>query len=609
MTQISWTDLYPYYTMRDPKLKDFMSFLVSEKRLFEKQHAAAMAMPLKERVERGIALDKLGLESCDDPTKMRITIHGFNNSKFRLGDHINLHRGDPTSPTESFDCKITDEDEDAYVIDFKNFAAQLARSNDRGWVIDQASSKVTFSIMHTVLRDIEQYYRKDLMVDLLRGQIARNVDTKHYSEIEATDFDVIPCSNPISRLDQSQRKAFLNAVTCDRLHLVQGPPGTGKTFMIAFLCGYLASQGKRVLVTGFTHRAINNAMRAIAALYPTLDGLVKCGDPFDALELKDIGNIERVLAYKDSRWYNRFDIGKVIGATPYKLANKDFGTNIFDYVIFDEASQLTANLALMGMYRGDKCIFFGDHKQLGPIIQGSVADDPIYEQQLFNSSVFAALFKHYGGDTLTTCYRMHPDLIAFSSRTFYDAEVQAAAMNATKKLHLHRTPLMHAEIVNPEQREVVVKLSHKDKNFQSKPEAVLIAELVHELVRCGVDKQEIGIIAPYRPQLNVIKKEIRQLGLSTDGLIIETVERMQGQERDVIILSMTRSNLGEDVSGLAFFFDPNRLNVAITRARKKRIVVCSDELFKAGKLKESLDAQVKVLHDFLNGSPHVVELK
>ena len=121
-------------------------------------------------------------------------------------------------------------------------------------------------------------------------------------------------------------------------------------------------------------------------------------------------------------------------------------------------------------------------------------------------------------------------------------------------------------------------LGHHNNTVYSQKEAYAVADLITALLACGFPAEEIGVVAPYRAQGRVIRNLLQKFVPETAvrrQIVVDTVERMQGQERDLIILSLTTSNPGFAANIAEFFFQPERLNVAITRPRKKLIIVGS----------------------------------
>jgi len=147
----------------------------------------------------------------------------------------------------------------------------------------------------------------------------------------------------------------------DLLHLIQGPPGTGKTLMLAHLAQLLAQDGLRVFVTALTHRAIHNALNKIPQVDANLP-VCKIGEERLTGDL----NVPNFETFDQSHFAEKSG-GDVVGATPFALQSQRLANVEFDVVLFDEVSQITLPLAIMGMLAGSKYIFIGDENQLPPV--------------------------------------------------------------------------------------------------------------------------------------------------------------------------------------------------------------------------------------------------
>ena len=139
------------------------------------------------------------------------------------------------------------------------------------------------------------------------------------------------------------------------------------------------------------------------------------------------------------------------------------------------------------------------------------------------------------------------------------------------------------DVLDPEKSVVFARVDHLQPGRRSREEADLCADLVSDLVRRhGVDPREIALLAPFRLQVRLIRSRLEQAGLPVDGgVTVDTVERMQGQERDVVILSLAVGDPATLDARSSFFFSTNRLNVALSRARYKAILVASSGAFRA----------------------------
>jgi len=383
---------------------------------------------------------------------------------------------------------------------------------------------------------------------------------------------------PLPRLplDASQAEGLEAALSRDPLCLIQGPPGTGKTWLLAHAASVLARRGERVLVTAFTHRAVNHALRRIAEIAPDLR-VVKAGRVTEDDDLRGTSVLKIPSLRKHSR---HSDANTIVGATVFGV-RAAWDDEPFDRLVMDEAAQIPLAAAACAMIVAGKFILVGDHRQMGPIVRAK-AEDP-----LGRTSIFEHLAARYTPTLLRTSYRMNRGILEFPSRAFYDGQLEPARQSANRRFEaVPGGP--YDDIFAPERAAILVLLDHEGFRTRSEPEARITARLVIDLMaRQGVASERLAVIAPYRAQLRLIRTLVRQ-GLRDSGRekgplpVIDTVERIQGQERDVVIVSLTASD-PEHLAGsqAAFFFSPNRLNVTLTRARTKLVVVASEHVFAA----------------------------
>ncbi|QHT68573.1 hypothetical protein GXP67_18945 [Rhodocytophaga rosea] len=256
--------------------------------------------------------------------------------------------------------------------------------------------------------------------------------------------------------------------------------------------------GKNILITAFTHRAINNALVKISKV-TSYEHIIKIGLETDADDLIWEGG--EVKNYKElpTDLYNSESKGVIIGATCYATINKLRGFE-FDTVIFDEAGQLTIPLGIIGMLAGKKYIFIGDHQQMPPIIQAKHANKEL------TKSIFELLFEKNPGTMLNITYRMNSAINRFPSKKFYNNTLISAPSVANSLISYKTLPQKFKNILEPENSTVFIDLKHENRSIRSPEEAKIISELVKELINIGVETNEIAVIAPYRAQGRLIKK-------------------------------------------------------------------------------------------------------
>lgn len=279
---------------------------------------------------------------------------------------------------------------------------------------------------------------------------------------------------------------------------------------------------------------------------------------------KYISNGQRPTFGKDALWksFEQF-IGEypVILSTTHSLrscAAKDY---LFDYVIVDEASQVDIVTGALALSCARNAVIVGDKKQLPNVVPSDIANitDSIFTNSLLDSSYqyskhslltsVLSLYEHIPKTLLREHYRCHPKIINFCNQKFYDNELVILTDEGSND-----TPLMLYK---------TVKGNHARGNINQRQ----IDVVTHEILPSHQNAGTIGIISPYRDQANELVKVIKDSSIEAD-----TVHKFQGRERDVVVLT-TVSN---EVIANDFVDDPNLINVAVSRAVDKLIVVVSE---------------------------------
>lgn len=355
-----------------------------------------------------------------------------------------------------------------------------------------------------------------------------------------------------------------NCLAASRFHLIQGPPGTGKTQTLAKLVATLVGQGQRVLVSSFTHRAIHHALRKIGPMVSC--PVYKVSDPFpndaEGIEFRDsfvaTGLVDHEGPY-------------VIGATPFALFSSRADVARFDVAVIDETSQMRVEAAVMPMLRAQRWFFFGDRQQLPPVVQRPGADPAA-------DSIFGTLARGDSHTMLNTTYRMNDPLVEWPSENFYQGLLEAARANGRHRFRLKAEPA-RADLLGPEPAMVRLEVEHEGCRASSDEEADRTMELIEEMLMAGLPPSEIGVVVPFRAQAARIRQLLRFerfAGIPDIGqIVVDTVERFQGQEREAMIVSFVVSD-PDFMNRLANFLTyPQRLNVAVTRARTKVVLIHS----------------------------------
>ena len=566
-------------------LKEFQAAIEIEFAKNIKDIEEQKKLPLDERVAKGVTMTNLRIEIefyngmpnqwCyplpgSEMYISTVKIFCENNiSKFKEGSSVVLSNG-----TYSFEMDIEEDSAENFILKPNDFNVKHCYIDSdnypiNNWEINAVNTDISTKLLLTaaeVLNNNDLTLRK--IENFLNGRTRNTYQS--YSQI-------------VGYLNDSQNSAYLKAINASDFCIIQGPPGTGKTETIGNIAKHLVDCGLKVFVTAPTHTAINNCLNAVASKIKDNSKVFKIGEKASNKEVQDnpfIAKKSRVTYASYINNPNYSQNGIAIGSTAYSLCypgSKKLDGWKFDVCIIDEAAQLSIPLSIAAMCRTGKYIFVGDHKQLDPIIpKGS-------NNEMFAESIFSRLARIYPNEInlLNTSYRLNKSLIKIPNTLFYDNLLQSAT--TTQEDTVTYQCNHHTEILNSESHKLILH-NVFDGNQRSRHEAKLVAELVSDFLGNGVNIKDIGIMSPYRAQVREIKNEVKKILPKSitkpfDILLVDTVDGMQGQERNYIIYSFANSHPLESMRRLDFFYSPNRLNVAITRAIKKCFVISNYKVF------------------------------
>ncbi|MEM6363248.1 MAG: AAA domain-containing protein, partial [Planctomycetota bacterium] len=417
-------------------------------------------------------------------------------------------------------------------------------------------------------------------------------------------------------LNPPQRDAVAFALLADDLAVIHGPPGTGKTTTLAEVIVQAVSRGDRVLACAASNTAVDNLLERLTKLMPrvvrvghparvmewlrqhTLDSLVE--NDRSAAVIKDLRReLDSVLRHATRLSGDRHDRrtrrelfaeagqlrGQIRGlersivrgilesadviCTTTTIDDELLSDSSYDLVVIDEACQCTEPGIWQAMLRAQRVVLAGDHCQLPPTVLSDEATAIGMRESLMQRMVDCFGPPVYR--RLTVQYRMHEDIMRFSSDEFYEGTLVADV-----SVRHHRLSDCDGVIASDVSTDVLQLIDTAGANFEEQKEADgeskwnpgearVIVHLVRELIDIGVSTSEIAIIAPYAAQVRALRGR-----LEDPDLEIDTVDGFQGREKDVVLLSMVRSNASGEIG---FLSDQRRSNVAMTRARRKCVIV------------------------------------
>ncbi|XP_014676403.1 PREDICTED: DNA replication ATP-dependent helicase/nuclease DNA2-like isoform X2 [Priapulus caudatus] len=423
-----------------------------------------------------------------------------------------------------------------------------------------------------------------LMLDTPHSTRLREVvaDLRSPRERSTLGKDVVKrCKHVLKPLNKLQQRAVFKVLMADEYLLIKGFPGAGKTSTIVALIEALVLLGNSVLVTSYTHSAVDNLLlklkqkgvdflrlgrrsRIHADILPHSAEVLTCG--LSVQQLTDFYASKMVVAT------TCLGVGHVL-----------FTRRRFDYCIVDEATQVMQPACLGPLFCADRFVLVGDPRQLPPVIRSKEA-----KSMGMDESLFVRLDKPSCTVELSLQYRMNSEITRIANAITYkgalscssNAVASACLTLSVPKLttnvpwlaeildcHLEKS----AQFLDTDQVPALQSYDSK-KMVKNETEGKLATIISATLIKAGVKPCDIGIIAPYRNQVTLIKS---MLSLRDDTLVeVNTVDQYQGRDKSVVIVSFVRTDATEG-SVSSILRDTRRLNVAITRAKHKLILLGS----------------------------------
>jgi superfamily I DNA and/or RNA helicase len=465
-----------------------------------------------------------------------------------------------------------------------------------------------------VLFDNNSY--EEMFSALKKAENAENKDV--INGIKSPTFKLTEIYTAEQKLNESQNRAITKILNANELAVVHGPPGTGKTTtLVAAITKLAREKNEKILVVAPSNAAVDllseklseaglNVMRvgnpvrvseSLSAL--TLDGKMKEHPAYkDIKKLKIQANEYKNMAHKYKRNFGKaerdqrkalFDeahkIMKEVDKTEQYIlddlstktqvvtatlvGSNHYSVNKYEYdtVVIDEAGQALEPACWIPILKAKKVILAGDHCQLPPTIKSQEAAKKGLEKTLLEKLVE----KHPEAVVLLdTQYRMNEQIMAHSSKTFYGNSLKAHNSVALHRILPDLTPLQFIDTAGCGFDEKLEGTSSTNPE-----EAAFLVKRVEDLMENWQNNPSpsIAIISPYKQQIQILNEYVKASSILKPYLTnisVNTIDSFQGQERDAVFISMTRSNTDGEIG---FVADTRRMNVAMTRARKLLVVV------------------------------------
>ncbi|XP_068614155.1 DNA replication ATP-dependent helicase/nuclease DNA2-like [Brachionichthys hirsutus] len=428
---------------------------------------------------------------------------------------------------------------------------------------------------------------RQLVVDLRPPEFISNLSTVLPREAKDDVADIL------KGLNKPQKQAMKKVLLSIDYTLVVGMPGTGKTTTICALVRILHACGFSVLLTSYTHSAVDNILLKLKRFRVGFLRLGR-GQKVHPDILPYTEETRKKGVHSLSELEHLYNKELVVATTCMGMRHPIFTRRRFDFCIVDEASQISQPVSIGPLLYAKRFVLVGDHQQLPPIVQNPEARSLGMDESLFKR------LEHHDEAVvqLNVQYRMNRQIMSLSNSLMYEGRLECGSeRTATALLNLPFLPTVQSELSSFAEADPLHDLawiqttllpsnpvcfldcsmvpaleSLEQSGISNHTEAVIIHKLLSLLIKAGCKPGDIGVITPYRQQLKSISA-LLQSSVFT-GVEVKTVDKYQGRDKSLIVLSFVRSNPeGEKLGEL--LKDWRRLNVAITRAKHKLVMVGS----------------------------------
>jgi DNA replication ATP-dependent helicase Dna2 len=575
-------------------LAEYISFCERERYAQKIDYASLWTKSDYQKKDEFRMLGSIKSESSDVNTSQVTFSLIYNDSKFREGDICLIYdKQMDISGQQIFKGTIKSIDRKSVVVALKNSGALKFLHEDKEWFLESDYMDVGMRKNVWALMDfaaIDERKQK-----LILG-------------IEEPAFKNDTHSNLPDKLTQKQKQAIESALNAEDYFLIQGPPGTGKTTLLAYLIKSLLEDSSEILlVTAFTNRAVDEIMSKFINETGMTSIIARLGNAYST-DFPEYSVSNLIKSVPDDEVMEGIKSKKVFFSTIATASYNEILQAIdFTTTIVDESSQITEPETLSVVLKTKRFVLIGDEKQLPAVISQMNGDQNILriatdskslndigitrlDNSLFERLVTSGKNNKWNSYAmLDTQFRMNSELLEFSNNNFYESALKSGEGNGSLQLEfeenlmsLNAAPIEFFDVKAP---------GEKKKNRKEADTLIKLLEKYYQKNKSENLGYSFGIIAPFRAQVSYIHQELLSRGI--DDVKVDTVERFQGGERDVIFISFTvyhHSQISQiqSIQEYGNIVIDRKLNVALTRAKRKLIMLGNADLLSKNHLFKKL---------------------
>lgn len=406
------------------------------------------------------------------------------------------------------------------------------------------------------------------ITDITNANEASIIGTQNY-RLSTSDHNFVSL---YKNLNPSQQNAINHLISNNLSGAIQGPPGTGKTQLLKAVIELALRSNMKVAIASFTNAAVDNLIARVVDSNFQYEWY-RVGDP-DKVRKELYSQDVQAENFISDKFKKSVIDANLIGATLHKIAFNKSAPKV-DLLVIDEAGQVPIYFWPFIEQIARRVILVGDQFQLPPVLASKHANLPF--DNIFSSVIDS------DSPMLETQYRMRREIQAWSSEKFYKGKLQPHDSVAERDFFFANPTFYTDGFV------VAKKFNSGKLDKSSQVEANFISDKIESLIKNETNISSVGVICPYRAQAGIINATLQnRLGVEmASKVLIDTVERFQGQEKEAIFLSFGNSIATQQ--DLDFLSDPKRLNVSITRAKSRFYCLFDNNLWQNSKKAEDLN--------------------